>query len=76
MENNGAICWANTFVEWNKSKIWSLLLGKNKDEGSAEVDFCFQYKDKIVAIEVKSGATKEMKSLFSMIDTGGDTILR
>ena len=48
---------------------------KNKDEGSAEVDFCFQYKDKIVAIEVKSGATKEMKSLFSMIDTGGDTIL-
>lgn len=57
------------------NKFYLYYWAKNKDEGSAEVDFCFQHKDKIVAIEVKSGATKEMKSLFSMIDTGGETIL-
>lgn len=48
---------------------------RNKDEGSAEVDFCFQYEDKIVGIEVKSGNTKNLKSLFSMIDFGGDIVL-
>ncbi len=47
---------------------------RNKDEGSAEVDFCFQHKDKIVGIEVKSGNTKNLKSLFSMIDIGGDKV--
>ena len=31
---------------------------RNKDEGSAEVDFCFQYNDKIIGLEVKSGNSK------------------
>ena len=48
---------------------------RNKDEGSAEVDFCFQFKDKIVGIEVKSGNTKNLKSLFSMINIGGDIVI-
>ncbi|MEK7168679.1 MAG: AAA family ATPase [Patescibacteria group bacterium] len=48
---------------------------RNKDEGSAEVDFCFQHEDKIVGIEVKSGNTKNLKSLFSMINIGGDIVL-
>lgn len=48
---------------------------RNKDEGSAEVDFCFQFKDKIVGLEVKSGNTKNLKSLFSMIDIGGNTVI-
>lgn len=48
---------------------------RNKDEGSAEVDFCFQYENKIVGLEVKSGNTKNLKSLFSMIDIGGDKVI-
>lgn len=48
---------------------------RNKDEGSAEVDFCFQHKDKIVGLEVKSGNTKNLKSLFSMINIGGKNII-
>ena len=41
---------------------------RNRDEGSAEVDFCWQYEDRVVGLEVKSGNTREMKSLFSMVD--------
>jgi len=48
---------------------------RNKDEGSAEVDFCWQYKDKIVGLEVKSGSTKNLKSLFSMINIGEDKVI-
>lgn len=48
---------------------------RNKDEGSAEVDFCFQYENKIVGIEVKSGNSKNLKSLFSMCDIGGDKLI-
>ena len=48
---------------------------RNRDEGSAEVDFCFQYEDCVVGMEVKSGSVREMKSLFSMIDRGGKQIL-
>lgn len=48
---------------------------KNRDEGSAEVDFCFQYGEKIIGLEVKSGTTAQMKSLFSMLDAGGDRVL-
>lgn len=42
---------------------------RDRDEGSAEVDFCIQYGDRIVGIEVKSGNTHEMKSLFSMMES-------
>lgn len=48
---------------------------RNKDEGSAEVDFCRQYNDKIIGLEVKSGNSKNLKSLFSMIDIGGDKVI-
>lgn len=48
---------------------------KNRDEGSAEVDFCFQYRDKIIGLEVKSGTTAQMKSLFSMLDEGGERVI-
>jgi len=48
---------------------------RNKDEGSAEVDFCWQYNDKIVGLEVKSGNSKNLKSLFSMMDIGGDKVI-
>ena len=48
---------------------------RNKDEGSAEVDFCFQHNDKIVGLEVKSGNSKNLKSLFSMINIGGDKVI-
>lgn len=48
---------------------------RNKDEGSAEVDFCWQHKDKIVGLEVKSGNMKNLKSLFSMINIGKDKVI-
>ena len=48
---------------------------RNKDEGSAEVDFCFQYKNKIIGLEVKSGNSKNLRSLFSMINIGGDKVI-
>lgn len=48
---------------------------RNKDEGSAEVDFCWQHENKIVGLEVKSGNTKNLKSLFSMMDIGGDKVI-
>lgn len=40
---------------------------RDKDEGSAEVDFAFQYQGRIIALEVKSGNSQQMKSLFSLI---------
>ena len=40
---------------------------RNRDEGSAEVDFCVQSGNHVVGMEVKSGNTREMKSLFSMM---------
>lgn len=48
---------------------------RNRDEGSAEVDFCIQQENRVVGIEVKSGNTGEMKSLFSMMESGPGTII-
>lgn len=48
---------------------------KDKDEGSAEVDFCFQYNDKIVGLEVKSGMGARSRSLTQMIKDGGKNII-
>ena len=42
---------------------------KDRDEGSAEVDFCFQHHSRLVGMEIKSGNIAKMKSLFSMGDT-------
>lgn len=41
---------------------------KGKDEGTAEVDFCFQTKKKVLGMEVKSGSAGRLKSLFSFAD--------
>jgi len=38
---------------------------KDRQDGSAEVDFCFAAKGKIVGVEVKSGHSARLKSLFS-----------
>lgn len=48
---------------------------RNRDAGSAEVDFVMQCGGKMVAMEVKSGETRDMKSLFSLIHEGGNRIL-
>ncbi len=48
---------------------------KNRDLGSAEVDFVLQRGEKMAAMEVKSGETRDMKSLFSMMNDGGERIL-
>ena len=43
---------------------------KDRDMGSAEVDFCFPWKQYLVGIEVKSGDNLNSKSLTSMIKDG------
>ena len=48
---------------------------RNRDEGSAEVDFCIQSGNHVVGIEVKSGNTREMKSLFSMIESNHGNVI-
>jgi len=50
---------------------------KDRDEGSAEVDFCFQHQSGLVGMEIKSGNISKMKSLFSMADLDSTvTLLR
>ena len=46
-----------------------LYWAKGKQEGSAEVDYCFQLKGKIFGLEVKSGSSGRLRSLFSFADT-------
>jgi len=41
---------------------------KDRQQGSAEVDFCFQHQTRLVGLEVKSGNATKMKSLLSMAD--------
>ena len=48
---------------------------RNRDEGSAEVDFCIQSGNHVVGIEVKSGNTRKMKSLFSMIESNHGNVI-
>lgn len=48
---------------------------RNRDEGSAEVDFCLQHGDCVVGMEVKSGNTRQMKSLFSMIESSSGKVI-
>lgn len=57
--------------ENNQLGYWA----KDKDEGSAEVDFCWQYKNKMIGLEVKSGVGLKSRSLTSMTKEGkGDVI--
>jgi uncharacterized protein len=48
---------------------------KEKNEGSAEVDFCFQHHSRLVGLEVKSGNIGHMRSLFSLGNANKDVIL-
>lgn len=42
----------------------------DKDKGDAEVDFCFPWQGKLVAMEVKSGTTLKSRSLKNMMKLG------
>jgi len=48
---------------------------KDHKDGSAEVDFCFQSNQKVIAVEVKSGDSQKMKSLFSLSSIDSSVIL-
>ena len=48
---------------------------KDRDAGSAEVDFYFQYNSRTVGMEIKSGNSVKMKSLFSLGNTNEKIIL-
>lgn len=41
---------------------------KDHDEGSAEIDFCFNYKGSMVMMEVKSGKSVYSRSLQVLIE--------
>ena len=45
-----------------------LYWAKGKQEGSAEVDYCIERKGNIIGIEVKSGSSGRLRSLFSFAD--------
>jgi predicted AAA+ superfamily ATPase len=48
---------------------------KDRDEGSAEVDFCIQHNSFLVGMEIKSGNIAKIKSLFSMGSSGKNIIM-
>jgi hypothetical protein len=48
---------------------------RDKVEGSAEVDFCFQHQSRLVGMEIKSGNVAKMKSLFSLATIDPNAIL-
>ena len=48
---------------------------KPKSQGSAEVDFCFSYKGKIIGLEVKSGKSGTLKSLAEFSKTVHNPLL-
>lgn len=65
-----------SLIAWGVSQpmnlnYWSL----DRDEGSAEVDFCFQLNSRFVGLEIKSGNTNKMKSLFSLGNRDKNAIL-
>ena len=41
---------------------WSM----DRDESSAEVDFYFQHRSRLVGMDIKPGNVSQMKSLFSL----------
>lgn len=60
---------------FERSRVELYYWGRDKNEGSAEVDFVIQNAQKLVAFEVKAGGGREMRSLLSMIEAGGEKIL-
>ncbi|MBN2683529.1 MAG: ATP-binding protein [Bacteroidales bacterium] len=53
----------NAFTN-NKPNFWV----REKSQSSAEVDLVFAYKDKVIPIEIKSGASGTLKSLHQFVD--------
>ncbi len=51
-------------ISSNKPHFWV----REKKQSSAEVDLVFQYMDKIIPIEIKSGSTGSLKSLHQFIE--------
>lgn len=48
---------------------------KDRDKGSAEVDFCFPWKEYLVGIEVKSGSSVKSRSLTVMREEGKKSVI-
>ena len=48
---------------------------KDKDKGSAEVDFCFPWRGRLVGIEVKSGNTFKSRSLTKMREEAKENLI-
>ena len=59
------------FREKQKLHYWA----KQSNVGAAEVDFIFQHKERLIAIEVKSGSSGKLKSLISLGESKANAIL-
>ena len=55
----------NLLAQFSNVPAQIFYWAKEKAEGSAEVDFCLVLKGRILGIEVKTGTTGRLKSLFS-----------
>ena len=58
----------NLLTLYQHKKHNLLYWARAKDEAAAEIDFSFIYKGKICGIEVKSGSTGKLKSLYSFAE--------
>lgn len=67
----GQILIASSLREKRELYYWA----RDRDQGSAEVDFVLLQGEKVVAMEVKLGETRVMKSMFSMLESGGNKIV-
>lgn len=52
-----------------------VYFAKDRDEGSAEVDFCFPHEGRLVAMEVKAGGSVTSRSLRGLMKEEGERIL-
>lgn len=64
-----------TLVHLQRNLVRNLhYWGRTKAGASAEVDFLLSYKSRLIPIEVKSGKTGRLRSLFEFIDRSNSTI--
>jgi len=55
-------------ANWNEPLEGLLFWVREKRQSSAEVDFLFPFEDKLIPLEVKSGAAGKLKSLHQFMD--------
>ncbi len=55
----------NILAQFMQCPLDIFYWAKEKEKGRAEVDYCLSHNNQIVGIEVKSGVTRNMKSLLS-----------